>query len=567
MSTAWPKGLPRSLDYPAGTVADLLAGSAHRYSDRIALIDGAEQLTYSELYDRALRVAQGLRERGVRPGEAVAVHLPNSLWFTVSYYGVLFAGAVVVPVNPTQPPSAVRQQLQDSGAVAAVTHPAVAAQLVAAVADLPAVRLAVVAPTTEAAPGPSLREVPRFPGSAVSLAELLESEPMPPAELDGDSVAHLAFTGGTTGVPKAVRVLHRNLITNVLQVACWRSAATPHADPEGRIHLRPVPEAVTEHHIPVGGATGISVSPLFHGMGMVTQSCFAAVGVTVVVFGRFDPVRYLDAVERHRVHAINGAPALCHALLAVPGVRERDLSCVRLVTTGSAPISPAVLDELREILPNAVISDGYGLTEATMGVAISPLDSAQPRPPGSTGLPIFDTEIEIRSVDGAAPVPSGAQGEVWVRGPQTTGGYHGHPELTAGQYADGWLRTGDLGTVDEEGWLSLVGRAKDMLIYKGYNVYPGPLENILRAHPAVAQASVVGRPDADAGEVPVAFVVLKSEAGAATSALAQELMSYVAERVAPYQRIRAVEFLDAFPLSPAGKVLKTELRRRLTDDS
>ncbi|GAA2124718.1 AMP-binding protein [Kitasatospora saccharophila] len=562
MTSAWPEALPRSLDYPGGTIADLLAGSAEQYADRTALIDGAEQLTFAELYDRALRVAQGLRARGIAPGDAVALHLPNSLWFTVCYYGALLTGAAVVPVNPTQPPPAVRRQLADSGAVAAFTHPAVADQLAEAVADLPAVRLVVLVPPSEAAPGPSGSPAGSGP---VPLTELLGSPAAPATPLDRDAVAHLAFTGGTTGVPKAVRVLHRNLITNVLQVACWRSAATPYSDAGGRILLRQVPAAVTAHHIPLGASTGISVAPLFHGMGMVTQSCSVAAGTTIVVVGRFDPARYLDTVERHRVHAISGAPSLCHALLAEPGVRERDLSCVRVVTSGSAPISPAALADLREVFPNAVVSDGYGLTEATMGVAISPLDSANPRPVGSTGLPLFDTEIQIRTSDGAAEVAVGEAGEVWVRGPQTTGGYHGHPELTANQYRDGWLRTGDLGRVDAQGWLSLVGRAKDMLIYKGYNVYPGPLEDILREHPAVAQASVVGRPDPDAGEIPVAFVVLKAEAPARPRGLAEELMAHVAEHVAPYQRIRSVAFLDALPLSAAGKVLKTELRRLASD--
>ncbi|MFG2613978.1 AMP-binding protein [Streptomyces anulatus] len=564
MTTTWPQGLPRSLDYPAGTVADLLAGSAHSYPHRAALIDGDVRLTYAEVYERALRVAQGLREHGVAPGEAVAVHMPNSVWFTVSYYGILLAGAAVVPVNPTQPPSALRRQLADSGAVAVFSHPSVAAQLAGAVEGDTPVRLVSLAPATAAAPGPAGGPASvDFAVTTVAFDDLLKAEAAPATVVGGDAVAHLAFTGGTTGVPKAVRVLHRNLITNVLQVACWRSAAVPHADEQGRIVLRHVSEARTPHHIPLSAATGISIAPLFHGMGMVSQSVFAAAGITMVVFGRFDPVRYLDTIEELGVHAIAGSPALCHALLAVPGVRERDLSCVRVVSSGSAPINPAVVAELAAIFPNAVVSDGYGLTEATMGVAISPLDSTLPRPAGSTGLVLFDTDVEIREPDLVTPVSPGERGEVWVRGPQVTDGYHGHPELSAGQYVDGWLRTGDLGTLDAEGWLSLVGRAKDMLIYKGYNVYPGPLENILREHPAVAQASVVGRQHAEHGEIPVAFVSLKADSG--VSATAEDLMAYVAEHVAPYQRIRDVVIVAELPLSATGKILKTELRKRAAD--
>ncbi|WP_329113732.1 AMP-binding protein [Streptomyces sp. NBC_01465] len=561
MTTTWPHGLPRTLDYPGGTVADLLAGSAHAYGDRAALTDGDESLTYAELYERSLRVAQGLREQGIAPGDAVAVHMPNSIWFTVAYYGILFAGASVVPVNPTQPPLALRRQLDDSGAVAVFTHPAVAAPLAQAVGDSPTVRLVSVAPATVAAPAPAGDPV-SFPVATVAYEDLLKAGAAPPTAVAGDAVAHLAFTGGTTGVPKAVRVLHRNLLKNVLQVACWRSAATPHTDERGRITLRHAAGARTEHHIPLGTSAGISIAPLFHGMGMVSQSVFAAAGISMVVFGRFDAVRYLDTIERLRVHTIAGSPALCHAVLAVPDVRKRDLTCVRVVSSGSAPINPAVVEELSEIFPNAVVSDGYGLTEATMGVAISPLDRSLPRPSGSTGLALFDTEIQIREMDGVTPLAAGEKGEVWVRGPQITDGYLGHPELTAGQYVDGWLRTGDLGTYDEQGWLSLVGRAKDMLIYKGYNVYPGPLENILREHPAVAQASVVGRPHPEHGEIPVAFVSLKTDADEPASA--EELIAYVAERVAPYQRVREVVLVDELPLSATGKILKTELRRRAT---
>ncbi|MFE7156395.1 class I adenylate-forming enzyme family protein [Streptomyces sp. NPDC057636] len=567
MTTIWPTGMPRTLDYPDGTIADLLAGSAHAYPDRAALIDGDERLSYAELYEASLRVAQGLREQGIAPGDAVAVHMPNSIWFTVAYYGILFAGASVVPVNPTQPPVALRRQLDDSATVAVLTHPSVAAQLAEGIAGSDTVRLVSVAPPTAAAPAPAGgRDPVTFPVPTVAFDDLLKAEAAPPTAVEGDAIAHLAFTGGTTGVPKAVMVLHRNLIVNVLQVACWRSASLPSVDEQGLITLRHVEEARTEHHIPIGAATGISIAPLFHGMGMVSQSVSAASGVTTVVLGRFDPLGYLDTIERLGVHTVGGSPALCHALLAVPGVRERDLSCVRLVSSGSAPINPAATAELAEVFPRADISDGYGLTEATMGVSISPLDSAMPRPAGSTGLALFDTEIEIRDMDGVTPMARGEKGEVWVRGPQITAGYLGHPELTAGQYVDGWLRTGDLGTYDEQGWLSLVGRAKDMLIYKGYNVYPGPLENILREHPAVAQASVVGRPHPEHGEIPVAFVSLKSEAGGADSAAtAGELMAYVAERVAPYQRIRDAVIVDELPLSATGKILKTELRKRAAD--
>ncbi|MEP9385085.1 class I adenylate-forming enzyme family protein [Nocardioides sp. KR10-350] len=552
-----PAGMPGfHLDYPEGaTVGDLLAGSARRFPDHVALRDGDLTLTYAELYAAARRVAGGLRGLGVGRGETVALHLPNSAWFTVGYYGILLAGAVVTPVNPALPAALLRDQLDEAGVVAVLSHPTTVARLAEAAA--PGVRLVVLVPATHAAPG----EVPDgLPATTYARFEdLLDAEPMHDREVGPDDVAQLSFTGGTTGRSKAVIALHRNVVANTIQTVCFRGGALPAVDEEGGIYVEPVPGAANPHISAPGAGTVVALAPLFHAMGLISQNTNVLGGAEVIMFGRFEPSRFVETIEQRGVTGLPGSPALFHALLAVPGIEDHDLSSVKVVNSGAAPIETATLERLSEVFPNALVVEGYGLTEATMCLTLHPLEPGVV-PKGSVGAPVFDTELSIHELGGGPELPVGETGEVWARGPQITVGYRNHPELTAEQYVDGWLRTGDLGRLDEDGWLYLVGRAKDMLIYKGYNVYPSPLEELLVRHPAVAQASVIGAPQPDVGEIPVAFVVpAPSYAGRADS-LAEELMAYVAERVAPYSRIREVVLVDALPTSAAGKVLKTELR-------
>jgi long-chain acyl-CoA synthetase len=275
------------------------------------------------------------------------------------------------------------------------------------------------------------------------------------------------------------------------------------------------------------------------------------------------------------------------ALAAHSAQTGRQATTVRAALSGAAPLDATSLSKIATVMPNAVVGEGYGLTEGTCIVTASDLNPSGVRRAGTVGVPIPDTEVEIRSADGTTVLPAGTEGELWVRGPQVTDGYHGAPELTAAQYVDGWLRTGDVASVDAEGFIRIHDRAKDMLLYKGYNVYPRELEDIVTAHPRVAQAAVVGRPDADVGEIPVAFIVPRpapeaaspaaagnaeaagqsdtgqSDSAAQDEALAAEIMDWFAQQVLPYQKIREVHLVDALPTSTAGKVLKTELRTRL----
>lgn len=560
MTPVWsPHQLP-SPEIPPVAADAVLTGAANAYRDRVALRDGAQAMTYGELRDAALRVAGALRARGLVPGDVAALHLPNTMWYVVAYYGALCAGLTVAPLNPAQPPEALRDQLAECRARLVFTHPAaVMAEPVAEV--LSATGPVVHVPGSDVSPAPPGA---RLPGSWIPLTELLTAPPLDGYRPDPGLVAHLQLTGGTTGRTKAVRVLHRNIVANILQSVTWRACSLPYLDEDGGLRLERLAGA-PEQSVPPGEGVNIAVAPLFHGLGLIGQNVNTLLGVTcVITAGRFDADRFVADLETHRVTHVSGSPAMYYAMLRSPELARRDLSAMRMVTSGAAPIDSRALARLRAALPTASVNEGYGLSEATMGVSMVPPGVAPPD--GSVGRSMALTEIEIRAEDGRTVRPTGESGEIWVRGPQVTDGYQDEPELTAEQFVDGWLRTGDIGRLDGDGFLFLVGRAKDMLIYKGYNVYPQPLEDVLCSHPAVAQASVVGRPDPAAGEIPVAFVVLEPGARAEAEradAFLTELMAHVAARVAPYQRVREAHLVDALPLTPTGKVLKSTLRERL----
>jgi long-chain acyl-CoA synthetase len=285
-------------------------------------------------------------------------------------------------------------------------------------------------------------------------------------------------------------------------------------------------------------------------------------GATVVIHDRFDPALYLADAVRYRVTSIGGAPPVFVALLQVPGIDDADLSSVRGVSSGAAPLPVSLIDRLHGLLPGAVIGEGYGLTEVTMQATGNPSHNSGIRKAGTVGVPVPDTEISIRPLGGGDPLPVGERGEVCIRGPQVMRGYAGRPDATAEAIdPDGWFHTGDVGILDSDGYLSIVDRTKDMLLYKGYNVFPRELEELLFGTPGVAAAAVVGRPDPEAGELPVAYVVRRSDAAGAALTGA-DLMAVVNEQVTPYKRLRDVVFVDALPVSPAGKVLKRELAAR-----
>ncbi|MEI4743750.1 class I adenylate-forming enzyme family protein [Rhodococcus erythropolis] len=545
--------MPVSLDYPDVAFDAILAGSARAYGSRVALRDGDDALTFTELYDHALRIAQGLSDRGVQPGDRVVLLMPNSLWYPVVYFGILCSGAVACPINHTQPTDTLRELLAEFSPRAAVVHPtSVAAFRAAQNSDL---ELTVIVPPTAAAP----ENCPSQDGATgdVDLTQLLESPALTRRLTSSQGVAHLQLTGGTTGRSKGVQVLHRNLVASTIQTTAWRSSSLPERDEGGGIRMVPVPAAVHENSERMGEGVVAVVAPYFHGLALVGQCNHVLAGTTTLVLGRFDPVEYLATIERYKVDRLIGAPAFYHLLLEASTKSAHDLGSVRSVFSGAAPIDTTTLRRMGEIFANAKVIEGYGLSEATT-ILTNQLNNPDARSPiGSVGLPVFDTRISLRDMATEEEVATGEVGEIWASGPQVTAGYFAAPELTALQFRDGWLRTGDLGRFDSEGNLFVVGRSKDMIIYKGYNVYPVQLEEVLCSHPGVAQSAVIGRSNPEVGEIPMAFVVRSTDTKQVS---ASELVEYVSEKVAPYQRIHTVEFIEALPLTATGKVQKSQLK-------
>lgn len=558
----WPKGLPYSLEYPETSVADILAGSARRFGDRSAYHFAGRDLSYAQLWRQACQFAQALQEAGVRPGDVVAVHMPNCPQYPIAYYGTLLAGATFSPANPLLPPEDLAFQLADCAAVAVVTY-GDAARAVAAVRDKTPVRLAVMTDGEQGA-DPSRRvDTAVLDDIAADFEAFCADHPVeaPAVTVDaGHDLAHLAYTGGTTGRSKGVRLPHRNVVANSLQYACWVSGAVPERDEQGGVTLRKAGDE-DEFPTPLGAGVAINLTPWFHAMGTIGALNVPVLnGSTTVIHQRFDAGEYLADAERFRVTSIGGAPPIFVALLSHPDVHTRDLSAVRAISSGAAPLAHELITSLQQRFPNAVVAEGYGLTEATMGATLSPAGQSAQRKVGSVGIPVFDTEVKTVPPEGGEdPLPAGTEGEVCIRGPQVMTGYHNSPEDTAAVLVDGWLHTGDIGVLDEEGYLSIVDRKKDMLIYKGYNVYPRELEEILFAQPGVGNAAVIGRPDETAGELPVACVV---RAAGHDSVTEEDIMTAVNDRVLPYKRLREVRFVDEIPVSSAGKVLKRELRRQ-----
>jgi long-chain acyl-CoA synthetase len=560
---SWPPGLPRSLEYPEVPVGSILRGAARRWGDRAAFLDHDVELSFTELGRRSHAVAGWLADHGIGRGDVVAVHIPNCRQYPPLYYGILLAGATFSPTNPLLPAPELAAQLTDARATMLVTWDQVLPFVRGALLQTP-VRTVVV--TGEAHILDFAARLDGLEDDDVDLADLLGGDATDrrlDAEIDPSTdLAHLAYTGGTTGISKGVELPHRNVVTNVLQSACWTGGAMPEMDEAGDVTLHQV-LGPDEHPIRLGEGRIVNLTPWFHAMGAIGYlNGLVMGGVTTVIHMRFDPVKYVEDAVKHQVTSIGGAPPVFVALLQVPGIEKHDWSHVRGVSSGAAPLPVSLIERLTRLLPNAVIGEGYGLTEVTMQATGNPSFVSGTRKPGSVGVPVFDTEISIQPLGGGAPLPPGERGEVCIRGPQVMRGYAHRPEATAESIdADGWFHSGDVGILDDDGYLSIVDRTKDMLLYKGYNVFPRELEEHLFGVPGVAAAAVVGRPDEEAGELPVAYVVRTGDdAGAALTA--ESVMAAVNDNVTPYKRLRDVVFIDAIPVSAAGKVLKRELAAR-----
>ncbi|MHB1420880.1 MAG: long-chain-fatty-acid--CoA ligase [Bacillota bacterium] len=556
----WPVGLPKSLDYPEVPVYTFLESSAKKFPNHDAIVFQGARFTYSQLLEKAERFATALAALGVKKGDVVALHMPNCPQFLIAYYGALRAGATFSPCNPALTPRELEYQLNDCQATVVVTFDLIADHILS-VATNTRLELIIVTGFQESVP-PHLPVNPPD-GTLGFQALLVKYAPNPPVvEINpATDLAHLAYTGGTTGVSKGVMVSHLKVVTNVLQYAHWGMGGRPVYE-DGIFKTVDSPQYMGDHweyssEVEPQGRN-VVVTPWFHAMGTVGFLNMQVYGgSTMWVHTRFDPISFLDDAEKAQATSVGGAPPLFVALLNTPNFSTRNFSSVKVVSSGAAPLAVELLNKLKENFPNAIILEGYGLTEVTMGATSNPANWSGLRKVGSVGIPVFDTDVKIVDLEnGDKEMPIGTEGEICIRGPQVMLGYLNKPEATAEVLRDGWLHSGDIGFMDEDGYVTIVDRKKDMLIYKGYNVYPRELEELLFQHPAVANCAVIGLPDMNVGEIPKAYVVVRP--GFTVSP--EEIIKYIEEKVVPYKKLRDVEFIDQIPVSAAGKVLKRQLR-------
>lgn len=496
------------------TISDQVARWARRTPDAVALRFEGTGRSYAELEERVTRLARALAGRGVGVGDRVAVLGLNGLEVWEAYLAGVRLGAVVVPVNFRLVADEVAYVLTDSGAVALVVDTALAE---------------VAAKAREQAPG--VHTVLTVGGDYEEALAAAGTEPLD-VEVDEGAAAFVMYTSGTTGRPKGAVLTHRNLLMHVFSQVThlgW--------DPDDRV--------------------ACPGAPLFHIAGLAGGLPPLLLGGTHVVLrsGGFDPVATLDLIERERVSSIFLVPAMWAAVVAVPGIASRDLSSLKRISWGAAPASTTLLRTMIDTFPQAEVVTAFGQTECSpVTCFLRGEDSV--RKIGSIGTPMLN--VEVRVVDDAMrDVPQGKVGEIVYRSPMVMEEYWGKPEATAEAFAGGWFHSGDLVRQDEEGYLYVVDRKKDMIITGGENVYCAEVEDVLAAHPKVGEVALIGVPDTRYGEASLAVVAPRDPADPPTPA---ELAGWCRERLAGYKNPREYSIVTALPRNPSGKVLKTRLR-------
>jgi len=500
---------------PEVSLTDFIFGSTQQIKDKPALIDGpsGRVLTYAQLEDAVRRVAASLAQRGFTKGDVLGIFSGNCPEYGVLFHAVAMLGGITTTLNPLYTAEEAASQLKDAGAKILVTAP-------------PFIEKA-----REAAEAANINELFVFGEAegAIPFASLLESDGNPPqVEINPrEDLVALPYSSGTTGLPKGVMLTHYNLVANMRQM-----------DGLEYFHRED---------------TLLCVLPLFHIYGLVVVLNMGLhMGATVVTMPRFDLEQFLGNIQKYRVTLSHIVPPIVLKLAKDPIVDNYDFSTLKTIFSGAAPLGAELTRECIERI-GCSIRQGYGMTETSPVTHSSPADASKMKL-GSIGPPAPNTECKLVDPATGAELGPNQEGEICVRGPQVMKGYLNNPQATARTIdADGWLHTGDIGYADDDGHFYIVDRVKELIKYKGFQIAPAELEAILVTHPAIADAAVIPLPDDEAGEVPKAFVVLKSEASA------EMIKDFVATRVAPYKKIREIEFIDQIPKSLSGKILRRVL--------
>ncbi|HYP73854.1 MAG TPA: long-chain-fatty-acid--CoA ligase, partial [Microbacterium sp.] len=545
---SYADGVPADLAPVTGSLLDIVAASARDYPDAPALQFFGRTTSYRDLMDAVDRAAAGLRALGVGKGDTVAIVLPNCPQHIVAFYAILRLGAVAVEHNPLYTPRELRKQFEDHGAKTAIVW----SKVVATVQDFPAdlaVRNLVSVDVTRAMPF-SLRFALRLPiakaresraaltertSGALSWEKLAQT-PALPASVPGpdtDDLAIIQYTSGTTGTPKGAMLTHRNLLSNARQAQAWVPS----------IHRGE-------------GCVVYAVLPMFHAYGLTLCLTFAmSMGARLVLFPRFEPAMVLEVTKKHPATFLPLVPPIADRLLKAAQDEGVSLAGTEVAISGAMAL-PHELVVPFEKATGGFLVEGYGLSECSPVLMANPV--ADHRKPGTVGLPIPGTECRVVDPDEpTTDVPAGERGELLVRGPQVFQGYYGKPEATEEVFVDGWFRTGDIVQIDDEGFVRIVDRIKELIITGGFNVAPTEVENALRQHPHVVDAAVVGLPSDRSGEEVVAAVVVDGDVDV------EDIREAARSILTPYKVPRRVFIVDELPKSLIGKVLRRQVRESL----
>jgi acyl-CoA synthetase (AMP-forming)/AMP-acid ligase II len=505
---------------PETALTPFVLRRARELADKPALIDGlsGRTITYGQLEEAIRRAASGLSRRGFQKGDVFAIFSPNLPEYAIAFHAVSLLGGIVTPINPLYTDDEVAFQLKDANAKYLVTVPQLLDKAFEAVSQS------------------QVKEVFVFGAAegAVPFASLLDGdapEELPEVSINPrEDLVVLPYSSGTTGLPKGVMLTHYNLVANLRQME-----AIKYIHRDDRL---------------------VCVLPLFHIYGLVViMNMGLYTGATIVMMPRFELDDFLRILQEHKVTLAHIVPPIVLTMMKHPSVKEYDLSNLKTIFSGAAPLGESVSRSCTERF-GCLIKQGYGMTETSPVTHSTPYEKDKIKF-GSVGTCIPNTTCKIIDMDTGAELGPNQKGEIWVRGPQVMKGYLNRPEATAHTVdSEGWLHTGDIGYADEEGHFYIVDRVKELIKYKGFQVAPAELEAILLSHPAIRDAAVIPSPDEEAGEVPKAFIVLRSETSV------EDLLDYVAERVAPHKKIRKVEIIDQIPKTASGKILRRVLKER-----
>ncbi len=542
----YPAGVPATIDLPPyASLVELFDAAVSRFGDRPAYGNYGRLLSFAELQGYTRDFAAWLRHAaGIAPGDRVALMMPNILSFPVALFGTLRAGATVVNVNPLYTPRELKHQLVDSGARAIVVYDAMQATLAEVLEDTPIERV-IVARLGDLFP--ALKRVvydfvaarrqpqPRLAlPRAIGMREVLaqgHAMSWAPLALNTAQLAFLQYTGGTTGVSKGAMLTHRSMLANATQNNAWM-----------------------DHYARAGEEVSITALPLYHVFAL-SLNCLSALlngGMNYLITDPRDIDGFVRELRRVPFTVFTGVNTLFNALLNAPRFRALDFTRLHMTAGGGSAVLSTVAERWQALTGTPII-EGYGLTEASGVLTANPIDIT--RFSGTIGLPLPSTECEIRDDDGKA-LPPGTPGELWARGPQIMQGYWQRPAETAATLTeDGWLKTGDIGAMHENGEFEIVDRKKDMIIVSGFNVYPTEIEDVLASHPAVVECAVVGVPDERTGEAVKAFVIVNDP-----SIDEAALIAHCRAQLTAYKVPRSIVFTTSLPKSAIGKILRRELR-------